>query len=162
MEQQETGGQRHERRGRRDRVLKSAQVVFGGAAIDCVVLDISSNGARVSFSSPVEVPELLALRLNDGSTYPALRRWVRGTDMGLQFTGPVMASGDEGHLRRAHQAMEALRAARGMGWLEILRAERHFGDEALREAAHALEAAHQQLEAALMPHVVQQAGKGPG
>lgn len=138
----------------RNRVLKGAQVVFGNAVFDCVVLNISVSGARVSFSAPIVVPEVVALRLRDGSIYPASRRWTQGLEMGLEFIGRIGVSHDEGRIRRAWAALEAVQAADPIAWLEILRAERFFGDETLHRAAEAAEAAHMRLDAALRPHAV--------
>jgi PilZ domain len=139
---------------RRDRVVKRAQVTFGNSVLDCIVLDISIAGARISFANPVPIPEAVALRLHDGSIYPARRRWARGTDMGLEFIGLSVADGNEGQLRQAAAAMQAVLVADPSGWLRILRAERYFGDETLRRAAEAAEAAHKRLAAALQPHAV--------
>jgi hypothetical protein len=127
---------------------------------DCIVLDISVSGARISFSTPAQVPEVVALRLRDGSTYPARRSWARGAELGLEFIGRVGASGDEGRIRRAWAALEAVQAADPVSWLQILQAERFFGDETLHQAAKAAEAAHMRLEAALRPHAVRTAHEG--
>lgn len=136
----------------RDRVLKGAQISFGSSVLDCVVLDMSINGARISLGIPVSVPEILSLRLRDGTAYPAARRWTWGTEIGLEFTGGLEASGDEGSIRRASAALEAVQAADPNCWMQILRAERFFGDEPLHQAAEAAEAAHLRLQAALKPH----------
>ena len=141
-----------DRQGRRDLVLKRGQIIFGDSVLNCIVLDMSPHGARVDFGAPVEVPVHLDLRLHDGTTYPALQRWSRGTQIGLRFAGPVEASGDEGHARRAFQALQALQSADPAGCLETLRAERFFGDEGLRQAAEAAEAAHARLVGMLQPH----------
>jgi len=138
----------------RDSVLKGAHVTFGNSSLDCVILNISMSGARISFAMPVVIPEIVTLRLRDGSTYPAHRRWTRGMNIGLEFTGAAIASGDEGRIRRAWAALEAVQAADPVAWFEILRAERFFGDETLHRAAEAAEAAHMRLEAALRPHAV--------
>ena len=146
------GGEQGKRGAQRNRVLKSAQIIFGSSALNCVVLDISVSGARVNLTAPATIPEVVALRLRDGSTYPACRRWARGAEIGLEFTGRAAASGDSGHARRAWAALEAVRAADPTGWLQVLRSERFFGDETLQRAAEAAEAAHMRLEAALRPH----------
>jgi hypothetical protein len=154
---------RDNRGAQRDRVLKGGQVTFGNSVLDCIVLDISVSGARVSFSGPVLVlvPEVVALKLRDGSTYPARCSWARGAELGLEFTGRIGASGDEGRIRRAWAALEAVQAADPVSWLQILRAERFFGDEMLHQAAKTAEAAHMRLEAALRPHAVRMAQGGP-
>ena len=157
MGQGEKGGAEasHDKRDtQRDRVIKSAQITFGNSVLDCIVLNISVSGARVAFGIPALVPEIMVLRLRDGSSYPACRRWARGMEIGLAFTGRVIASGDEGRIRRAGAALEAAHATDPTGWLQILRAERFFGDETLRQAAEAAEAAYMRLEATLRPHAV--------
>jgi hypothetical protein len=70
----------------RKTALKGGQLIIGSALLDCFVLNMSDTGARVSFRTPVEVPEAVTLRLGDGSTYPALCIWARETEVGLQFT----------------------------------------------------------------------------
>jgi hypothetical protein len=70
----------------RKTALKSGHLIIGGELLDCFVLNMSDTGARVSFRTPVEVPEAVTLRLGDGSAYPALRIWARETEVGLQFT----------------------------------------------------------------------------
>lgn len=163
MEQEEDDSveaKRDNRGAQRDRVLKGGQVTFGNSILDCIVLDISVSGARISFSTPAQVPEVVALRLRDGSTYPARRSWARGAELGLEFTGRVGASGDEGRIRRAWAALEAVQAADPVSWLQILQAERFFGGETLHQAAKAAEAAHMRLEAALRLHAVRTAREG--
>jgi hypothetical protein len=149
------------RRSQRDRVLKRGKIIFGTSILDCIVLDISPHGARVDCASPVIIPEAVDLRLGDGSTYPASQRWARGTEIGLLFTGPAAASGDEGHFRRARDALQALQAAAATGWLDILRAERFFGDEMLHQVAEAAEAAHLRLAEVLRPHASRVRQDGP-
>lgn len=149
------------RGAQRDRVLKGGQITFGNSVLDCIVLDVSISGARVSCSTLALVPEVVTLRLRDGSTYPARRAWARGEELGLEFTGRVGASGDEGRIRRAWAALEAVQVADPVSWLQILQAERFFGDETLHQAAKAAEAGHMRLEAALRPHAVRMVQGGP-
>ena len=61
--------------------------MFDGAGFDCIVENMSGGGARVRFNTPVALPEVLALRFNDGTSHPALRRWAHGEVAGLQFSG---------------------------------------------------------------------------
>lgn len=138
----------------RDRVLKGARLTFGTSVHDCVVLDISVDGARISLGVPIRLPQDVALHLRDGTIYPASQRWARGLEVGLEFTGDLLASGDDNRIRRACVALEAVKSTDPAGWLEILRAERYFGDETLHQAAKAVEAAHMRLEAALRLHAV--------
>ena len=143
---------REQRRTPRTRVLKGGQVIVGNVTYDCMVLDISPHGARVKFNIPLIVPESVILRIRDGATYPACRRWSRGTEVGLEFAGPPLASGNEGHSRRALEALDAIRAASLTTCSRILQEERYFGDEALRRAAQSAELAYDLLLEALKPH----------
>lgn len=144
----------HPRVARREHTAKSAHVLIGDAAFKCVVLDLSAAGARISFASPVSLPEFFQLRIRDGSTYEARRRWSRGPQAGVEFTAAASASGDAGQARRALEALEGLQVAIAADWLKILRAERYFGDEALRQAVQDIEAAHERLREKLRPHTV--------
>ena len=83
----EAGLQPDKRRALRNSTLKRAQITFGAAAIDCVVVDTSSGGLRARTASPVTVPEWVTLRYPDGSMSRARRRWVRGTQIGFELTG---------------------------------------------------------------------------
>jgi hypothetical protein len=70
----------------RKTALKGGHLIIGSELLDCFVLNMSDTGARVSFRAPVVLPEAVTLRLDDGSTHPALCIWVRETEVGLQFT----------------------------------------------------------------------------
>lgn len=150
--EEEEGAERR-RRTPRHGVLWAAQVVFGQAVLDCIVLDISLGGARVRFGAAVTLPSHVALRLRDGTVYEAVPRWFRGTMVGLEFLGAGTALPDaHGVARRARAALRAVRASDPTGWLTLLQADRFFGDEALRQAAEAAERAHHRLQAALQAH----------
>lgn len=141
------------RRTARHKVLKAAQITYGSAALNCIVLDLSVRGARVNLAAPAEVPENVTLRLRDGTHYPARRRWARGTEIGLEFAGRGRAAGaDETLGDRARAALQAVRAADPNNWLPLLQRDRYFGDEAVREAAVTAEIALLRLEAALRQH----------
>ena len=141
------------RRGARDRVLKRGRIISDGGVFDCLVLDISPHGARVKFSIPVALPPQVMLRMSEGTTFPATRRWSRGTEVGLEFTGTVVASGDAIQSRRADDAHRALQEVNITACLGILEAERYFGDEALRRTGEAAADAVGRFVAALLPHV---------
>ncbi|WP_331535303.1 PilZ domain-containing protein [Acidocella sp.] len=78
------------RREPRFRTLKSGKLLYGGfgqTVVDCVVLDLSKNGARAetTVTAPVPVPEFLTLRMNDNVSRPARRCWTRGNQIGIEF-----------------------------------------------------------------------------
>ena len=78
-----------ERRGEaRRRGLIRGSVVFGGgtSAYDCIVRDLTAQGARLKFSDPVLVPPIFELRLVErGQRIDAHKVWVRGNEMGVAF-----------------------------------------------------------------------------
>lgn len=140
------------RREARKAFLKRAQVVFDGAGFDCIVENMSSAGARVRFANPVALPDVFALRFNDGTTHPARRRWSHGEVAGLQFSGEGPAAETERrHLARAVQ--EAVAAADPAEAIRLLRHVWFFGDDELRRAAEAAEVARARFVSALGPHL---------
>ncbi len=74
----------------RRRTLKGAKVVLRDwSTIDCIVRNQSDTGARLEFSDPVALPEQFELLITVTNTLtPAERVWVRGTAVGIRFTGP--------------------------------------------------------------------------
>ncbi len=149
------------RRATRNRVLKRARIVSDGGVFDCLVLDISAHGARVNFSFPVPLPTEVMLRLPEGTTYPATKRWSVGTEVGLEFTGAVIARHDAIQSRRAEEVYRSLQSAKMATCLEILESERYFGDQGLRLAAEAAAAALDRFAAALLPHLAAKDTKPP-
>jgi hypothetical protein len=136
----------------RGRMLKAGSIFFGGTTLTCTVLDLSTSGARLAFGTPVALPTSFTLQLRDGSTYPSVRRWTRGSQVGVAFTAPPAATGNPGQTRRAAEALEALRTLSSIDPAGILRTERFFGDEHLRKAVEAFEAAYEVLTTTLKPH----------
>ncbi len=64
-----------QRRTPRTRMIKSAQIAFGDVCFECVALDLSVTGALVYLPVLADVPEVVTLRLPDGTTRPARRCW---------------------------------------------------------------------------------------
>lgn len=137
----------NKRRAPRSTVLKRAQIVAGDAVFDCIVVDISESGARVRTATVVPVPERVVLRFAGGTSTPAIRRWTRGVEIGFEFVAGAALRGAAA--QRAWAAYESLRDGRMEEAIRLLRAERFFDDEALRQAAEAAEAARARLEAVL-------------
>jgi len=135
----------------RDTVFKGAQIIFRDSVTDCVVLNISTTGARVRTATVVPVPEQVTLRLRGGTIIPALRRWTKGMDIGLEFAG-AMSLVEEGAMR-ARAILEILRVNSLHIAIEHLRAERFFDDPELEAAAEDAEGAHARLEAVLKARV---------
>ncbi|GAA0584186.1 hypothetical protein GCM10009416_23260 [Craurococcus roseus] len=144
----------------RKAVLKRAQVVFNGVAIDCIVENMSTAGARIRFGNPIPLPQVFALRFHDGTAHPALRRWAHGEVAGLEFSGAgPAAEAERRHLTGA--VRDAAAAADPSEAIRLLRQVWFFGDEGLRRAAEALDIARARFVAALDPHIERQAAATP-
>lgn len=83
---------REKRHGDRDRVLLGAKIKCDNTETDCVVLNISENGARIGFYRSTLLPNRFIFELADGTAYIAERRWLDGNVYGLQFISRVTAT----------------------------------------------------------------------
>ena len=66
-------------------MIKAAQVVLGGSLLDCTVFDLSAAGARLYCETKAEIPDVVILRLPDGTSRVAHRRWQQGSESGFEF-----------------------------------------------------------------------------
>ena len=76
------------RREKRSRTLKLGKLLYGGVnptVIDCLIFNMSENGARVEISVMIDVPEVFFLRTNGNIERLARRRWGLGNQMGIEF-----------------------------------------------------------------------------
>ena len=137
----------------RQRVIKSAKLVFNGGVIDCVVLNISAKGARVLLPMPTPLPEQVALHLSGGVIYNAQRRWGVGEEVGFEFEGAPSLSAIAA--ARAMPFYEALRDISPDQILARLQVERWFDDPVVSDLAQDLGAAHAALLTALRQRATQ-------
>ncbi len=74
----------------RHRTLKEAKVVLhNSSTIDCIIRNISDNGAHLDFTDPVALPDQFeVLIVGTSMLVPVMRVWVRGKQAGIKFTGP--------------------------------------------------------------------------
>lgn len=61
------------RSDRRVRVLKAGTIAFGGAAIDCIVRNLTASGALLEVESPVGIPHRFVLVISS----EGVSRWCR-------------------------------------------------------------------------------------
>jgi len=138
----------HEKRdAKRQSVLKTAKIEWGSSVVDCLVLQQSVTGVRVSMSVPTDVPEQVMIRLRGGTLRPATRRWARGIEIGLEFGGIAKLEATA-----ANDALAVLVDLRQTGLNDIiarLAEARFFDDAELGSMALAAQAAVQRLESAL-------------
>ena len=102
-------------------------------AIDCLIRDISEQGARIIFSGAVNVPDMVELYIpHKDETIRARVKWRRGDEVGLAFpavAGRAAAAQADGELARRVEKLEAeVAALRRM--LKQLKSELTAGEEA--------------------------------
>ena len=76
------------RKSGRSRVLKSAKLVLGHASIiDCVVRNLTNNGARIQIANTVDLPQAFEMTFDGGhSIRPCRLVWRSVTETGVEFT----------------------------------------------------------------------------
>ena len=82
-----TGNER--RRARRMRCLRLARIVLPGdrAVVDCVVMDMSTTGARLKTKSFFVAPDAFSIEVvGSGVRRPARVAWQRGAMLGVTYT----------------------------------------------------------------------------
>jgi hypothetical protein len=72
----------------RARALLSGKILVGNGSVssDCVIRDLSVNGARVRISNAIGLPRTVTLlAIKDGLLFDATVIWRRGGELGLTF-----------------------------------------------------------------------------
>ncbi len=79
-----------DREDERRRALKAGRILLpGGGTIDCTIRDVSVQGARIKLGNATPLPESFdLLTVSSGEVVPAVRRWQKGIEAGIAFTGP--------------------------------------------------------------------------
>lgn len=139
------------RRETRTGVLKRAKIAFGCAVIDCVVLDVSSSGARVRTDVTATIPDRVILRFAGGGAYVAHVQWTQGTELGFAFDGLAPLAEDAASL--ALSAFNALPANDLDIPIRLLRSVRFFDDPVLAKATEAAEAAYAHFKTTLKERI---------
>lgn len=82
-----------QRQFRRSHVLRRARIVFrrGYSAIDCVVLDLSTAGARLKVSEWMALPDRFELRIENGPARIAEVRYRAREVTGIRFVDDLAA-----------------------------------------------------------------------
>lgn len=70
---------------KRHRIIKDLTVVSESGPVSCVVLDISDKGLLAHLAKPSNLPEVVTLKLPDGTERFARRCWRQDTDIGFEF-----------------------------------------------------------------------------
>ena len=95
---------RHENRraARRNRIFKRARVILGDgySTVECVVRDVSDNGARITIEDPIAMPGSFSfVFLDKGVVQAAVVRWQRGRNIGIEFPAAVQREGQSRRTR---------------------------------------------------------------
>jgi hypothetical protein len=72
----------------RSRSFLRGRVFFNNrlSSIDCIIRDITDQGARLTFGGAVNVPEIFELEIpNKDETFRARVAWHRGAEIGVTF-----------------------------------------------------------------------------
>ena len=106
------------RRVQRGKTFLGGSIGYGysGITIDCIVRDISPNGAKVIFSDAIPVPNDVDLVIaQHGKTHPARFVWRRGSEAGVVFpdvevNNRVVSFGEARQRKSAENDCERLQA----------------------------------------------------
>lgn len=76
-----------QRQHSRAHVLRRGRIVFrrGFGVVDCVVLDVSADGARLRVANWLGLPDRFELRIENGPTREARICYRRIEEIGVQF-----------------------------------------------------------------------------
>ena len=80
----------------RYRSLKAGLIIFndGNSTYNCIVRNISQNGAKLAFDQLARLPDQFVLRLQDGLQHNCEVRWRKALDIGVSFrtsSNPVLS-----------------------------------------------------------------------
>jgi hypothetical protein len=77
------------------RTFKRTYVVVSGQVSDtkelqlnCVILDLSANGARVRFDAPLKSDQIIKIKLAGAVEFDVEVAWINGVFAGLRFLEP--------------------------------------------------------------------------
>ena len=77
------------RSGSRTRSFLKGQIVFNNrmSTMDCLVRDISANGAKLMLAQALALPDVFELAIpQKGETFRARLSWRRGDEIGVAFS----------------------------------------------------------------------------
>jgi hypothetical protein len=77
----------------RAHVLRRGKIVFrrGYGVLDCVVLNVSPDGARLRVNAWLGLPDRFELRIEQGPAHEAVVRYRRLDEIGVQFVDRAAA-----------------------------------------------------------------------
>ena len=125
-------------------MLRTAKVLFAHSVVDCLVLDESGTGVRVSTEILMPFPERVVVELRSGSRWKARRRWQRGLETGFEYSD---FDGLNPQAAAEAQALYARLCNAGTRDVTARLAEKNsFDHPELKNATQALDRSLQELE----------------
>jgi hypothetical protein len=122
-------------------VLKTAKVHTANSVYDCLVVDLSVTGLRLSTEVPVAFPPDVRIELRSGAIWAAELRWQRGREAGFEF---LLFDGlNDETSQRAAEMFDAFRNCGVAEVLSRLEEKDYFGSPDLRSAAETFARAHE-------------------
>jgi hypothetical protein len=91
------------RRGRRQRVLKKAVIVFnnGQCSMGCQILDISDTGAKLMPADIFSCPKEFVLKPTEGGPRHCVVMWRNGLEIGVRYEAQIATPNEQrNHSRR--------------------------------------------------------------
>ncbi len=142
--------QPNNRRIKRQRVVKMGKIIFGVSdiTVDCLICDETPAGILVETETPVSVPEEVKIKLTNGGTFLAMRRWVLGNKIGFEFIGARI--NDTTTSDSMNAIYDVLQRQGITQALVSLRRSRFFDNDELRQIAEEAETATIRLERLLL------------
>jgi len=65
--------------------IMMVEIEFGFTSLKAAILDVSATGIRTYLLQASNMPEVVTVRLPDGSAYVACCRWHRNDEAGFEF-----------------------------------------------------------------------------
>jgi len=108
----------------------------GRGAVDCLIRDISAEGARIIFSEAVNIPEVVELYIpQKEQTLRARVQWRHGDDIGLSFPDAGQAASALAHVGGLAERVAQLEAETASLRKVIRRLKSEIGSPGDDEAA---------------------------
>lgn len=78
-----------QRQRRRWKTLKTAKIIFnnGHCVVECIVRDLSDDGARLELPCPLDLPETFTLSMPGGTSHDCEVVRSTNTERGVRFLG---------------------------------------------------------------------------
>lgn len=128
-------------------VLRAAKVLWRGSVVDCLVLDISPSGLRVSTETVVPFPPEVTIEMRTGGRWTAARRWQKGVETGFELLNFAGLHGEG--MSAASRLYDQLRHAGVLDVTNRLAEAKYYDHADLKQAAEDVAGAVRRLEEVL-------------